>query len=128
MGDKPLPAALQKGFLLRKSGSDVDFTLTVALPTAADSPVVVALTQAMETLGAASGARLIYVAAGEEADLRLAVIKDSPRPDAIWVLPATELVADFATTPSVSTADMNAAELGAVLANKLTTMARANNL
>ena len=128
MGDKPLPSALPKGFLLHKSGSNVDFTLTVALPTAADSPVVVAVTQAMETLRAASGARLIYVAAGEEADLQLTVIKDSPRPDAIWVLPATELVADFATTASVSTADKNAAELGAVLADTLTTMARAINL
>ena len=128
LGDKPLPAALPKGFLLRKIGRDVDFTLTVALPAAADSPVGVAFTQAMETLRAASGARLVYVAAGEEADLRLAVIKDSPRPDAIWVLPATGLVQDFATTPSVSTADKSAAELGEVLADTLITMARAINL
>lgn len=126
--DQTLPAELPKGFLLRKIGSDVDFTLTVALPKAEESPVVTALDRAMAALKAASGPRLVYVAAGEEADLRLAVIKDSPRPDAIWVLPATGLLADFATTPSVSTADKDAAELGEVLADTLTTMARAINL
>ncbi len=128
VGDKPLPAELPKGFLLRKIGSDVDFTLTIALPKAENSPVVTALNQAMAALKAGSGPRMVYVAAGEEADLRLAVIKDSPRPDAIWVLPATGLISDFATTPSVSTADKDAAELGAVLADTLSTMARAINL
>ncbi|MEO5614033.1 MAG: caspase family protein [Cypionkella sp.] len=127
-GNKPLPAELPKGFLLRKIGSDVDFTLTVSLPKVEQSPVVTALYAAMEALKAASGPRLVYVAAGEEADLRLAVIKNSPRPDAIWVLPATGLVADFATTPSVATADKDAAELGEVLADTLTKMARAINL
>ncbi len=127
-GDRALPAALPKGFLLRKIGSDVDFTLTVALPKAEDSPVVTVLEQAMQALKAASGPRLVYVAAGDDADLRLAVIKDSSRPDAIWVLPSTGLVADFVTTPSVSTADKDAGELGQVLADTLTTMARAINL
>lgn len=126
--DKPLPAELPKGFLLRKIGSDVDFTLTVALPKAEDSAGVAALNAAMVALKAASGPRLIYVAAGEEADLRLAVIQNSPRPDAIWVLPSTGLIADFVTTPSVSTADKDATQLGEVLADTLTTMARAINL
>ncbi|MDZ4392954.1 caspase family protein [Cypionkella sp.] len=123
--DQALPAELPKGFLLRKIGTDVDFTLTVALPKAGTAP---ALEAALTALQAASGPRLAYVAAGEEADLRLAVIMDSPRPGAIWVLPATGLVADFAATPSVSTADKDAAELGEVLADTLTTMARAINL
>lgn len=127
-GDKPLPAALPKGVLLRKIGSDVDFTLTVALPKPEASPVTAALDKAMAALKAASGPRLVYVAAGAEADLRLAVIHDSPRPDAIWVLPATGLIADFATTPSVSTADKDAQALGETLADTLTTMARAINL
>lgn len=126
--DTGLPVELPKGFLLRKIGSDVDFTLTVALPKVEDSPVVAALTQAMEALKATSGPRLVYVAAGEEADLRLAVIKDSPRPDAIWVLPPTGLIADFASTPSVSTEDETPQALGEVLADTLTTMARAINL
>ena len=120
-GDKPLPAALPKGFLLRKIGSDVDFTLTVALPETGTSP---ALEAALAALKAASGPRLVYVAAGEEADLRLAVIKDSPRPDAIWVLPPTGLIADFGSIPSVSTADKDPATLGETLADTLTTMAR----
>ncbi|MES2434963.1 MAG: caspase family protein [Pseudomonadota bacterium] len=127
-GDKPWSAELPKGFLLRKIGSDVDFTLTVALPKAEDSQVDTALDGAMAALRAASGPRLVYVAAGEEADLRLAVIKNSPRPDAIWVLPSTGLISDFATTPSVSTADKDAQALGEVLADTLTTMARAINL
>ncbi|WP_426033458.1 caspase family protein [Cypionkella sp. TWP1-2-1b2] len=126
--DTGLPAELPKGFLLRKIGSDVDFTLTVALPKVEDFAVVAALTQAMEALKAASGPRLVYVAAGEEADLRLAVINDSPRPDAIWVLPPTGLIADFASTPSVSTTDKTPQALGEVLADTLTTMARAINL
>lgn len=124
-GDKPLPAELPKGFLLRKIGSDVDFTLTVALPETGDAP---ALEAALAALKAASGPRLVYVAAGGEADLRLAVIKHSPRPDAIWVLPPTGLIADFASTPSVSTADKDPAALAETLADTLTTMARAINL
>ncbi|OYZ89366.1 MAG: hypothetical protein B7X99_19795 [Rhizobiales bacterium 17-65-6] len=38
-----------------------------------------------------AGPRLKFVPAGDEADLRLAVLPDSPRPDAIWVLPGTGL-------------------------------------
>ncbi|OYU38523.1 MAG: peptidase C14 [Pseudorhodobacter sp. PARRP1] len=127
-GDKPLPSDLPKGFMLRKIGSDVDFSLTVALPAQQDSAVRAALDAAMRALLAASGPRLVYVPAGAEADLRLAVIKDSPRPDAIWVLPASGLVADYATTPSVSTSDKDATALGETLADTLTTMARAINL
>lgn len=100
----------------------MDFTLTVALPEGGVSADLEA------ALRGASGARLSYVVAGAEADLRLAMIKDSPRPDAIWVLPSTGLVADFSTTPSVSTGDKSAQQVGEVLADTLTTMARAINL
>lgn len=82
----------------------------------------------MDALQAASGPRLVYVAAVAEADLRLAVLPDSARPDAIWVLPATGLIDDLATTPSVATADKDAQALGETLADTLTTMARAINL
>lgn len=125
LADKAPPAELPKGALLRKIGSDVDFTLTVALPEPGASP---ALEAAMEALQAASGPRLIYVAAAAEADLRLAVLPDSARPDAVWVLPATGLIDDLAATPSVATADKDAQALGETLADTLTTMARAINL
>ncbi|GLS87493.1 hypothetical protein GCM10010873_24670 [Cypionkella aquatica] len=127
-GEKPLPAELPKGFLLRKIGSDVDFTLTVALPKVEDSEAVSAVLAALPALKDASGPRLNYVAAGEEADLRLVVIADSPRPNAVWVVPATGLIADFAATPSVTTDDKTPQVLGEVLADTLTTMARAINL
>lgn len=123
--DTALPEKLPKGLLLRKLGQDLDYTLTVALPEAGSAPSLEAAQDALQT---ASGARLVFVPAGQEADLRLAVIPDSPHPDAIWVLPATGVVDDFATTPSVSSGDKTAAELGGVLADTLGRMARAINL
>ena len=125
---KSLPADLPKGLMLRKIGTDLDFSLTVALPEAGSAPAS-ALTAAMEALTEAAGPRIAFVPAGApEADLRLAVLPDSPRPDAIWVLPETGLAEDLATTPSVSTADKDAATLGATLADTLGAMAKAMNL
>lgn len=119
----PLPQPLPKSVLLRRTGTDLDFTLTVALP--ADAP---ALAAALPGLKAAAGPRLVFVPAGQEADLQLAMLPESARPDAIWVLPGTGLAGDLGGVPSVSTADKDAATLGAVLADTLTTMARAINL
>lgn len=124
---KVLPAELPKGITLRKLDEALDFTLTVALPMAGSGPAD-ALLSVLGELKAAAGARLIFVAADKEADLRLAVLPDSPRPDAIWVLPATGLAEDLGTTPSVSTGDKEGADLAAVLADTLVTMARAQNL
>jgi hypothetical protein len=124
---KVLPAELPKGVTLRKLDEELDFTLTVALPSEGSGPAE-ALLSALEDLKVAAGPRLIFVAADQEADLRLAVLPDSPRPDAIWVLPATGLAEDLGATPSVSTGDKDGAELAAVLADTLTTMARAQNL
>lgn len=125
---KSLPAALPKGLMLRKIGADLDFTLTVALPEPGSAPAA-ALTAARAAFDTAAGPRLVLVSAGSpEADLRLAVLPDSPRPDALWVLPATGLVEDLATTPSVSTADKDAETLGLVLAETLGAMAKAINL
>lgn len=125
---KTLPAELPKGLMLRKIGTDLDFSLTVALPEAGSAPAD-ALTAAMAALTEAAGPRISFVPAGApEADLRLAVLPDSPRPDAIWVLPETGLAEDLATTPSVSTADKDAATLGATLADTLGAMAKAMNL
>jgi hypothetical protein len=124
---KVLPANLPKGVTLRKLDTALDFTLTVALPAAGSEPAD-ALLAALAELQAASGPRLAFVAADQEADLRLAVMPNSPRPDAIWVLPSTGLAEDLGATPSVSTGDKDGAELAAVLADTLTTMARAQNL
>ncbi|MBP9952533.1 MAG: hypothetical protein KBF27_12320, partial [Cypionkella sp.] len=122
-----MPEKLPKGYLLRKIGADIDFRLTIALPDAGSVPAT-ALQAADAALHKAAGPRLVFVPAGTEADLRLAILPDSPRPDAIWVLPATGLVADLASIPSVSTADKDAQTLGTILADTLGTMAKAINL
>jgi len=124
---KTLPAELPKGVTLRKLDEALDFTLTVALPAPGSVPAD-ELLASLDALTEAAGPRLAFVAADQEADLRLAVLPESPRPDAIWVLPATGLAEDLAATPSVSTADKDGAELTATLADTLTTMARAQNL
>ncbi len=124
---KTLTADLPKGVTLRKLDEALDFTITVALPAAGSAPAD-RLLAALDALTESAGPRLVFVAATAEADLRLAVLPDSPRPDAIWVLPSTGLAEDLASTPSVSTADKDGATLSATLADTLTTMARAQNL
>ncbi len=124
---KVLPAELPKGVALRQLDKTLDFTLTIALPAPGSAPGD-ALLAAQDALAEAAGPRLIFVPDGNEADLRLAVLPDSPRPDAIWVLPSTGLAEDLGTTPSVSTADKDAETLAVTLADTLTTMARAQNL
>lgn len=124
---KALPAELPKGVTLRKLDEALDFTLTVALPPPGSAPAD-ALLAALDDLTASAGPRLNFVAADQDADLRLTVLPDSPRPDAIWVLPSTGLAEDFGSTPSVSTADKDGETLAVTLADTLTTMARAQNL
>jgi hypothetical protein len=124
---KTLPADLPKGLTLRKLDTALDFTLTVALP-APGSAAADKLLSALDALTDAAGPRLTFVPATDEADLRLAVLPDSPRPEAIWVLPATGLAEDLGTTPSVLATDKDAATLAATLADTLTSIARAQNL
>jgi hypothetical protein len=124
---KTLPADLPKGITLRQIDEALDFTLTVALPPAGTAPAD-ALLAAKAALTEAAGPRLVFVDSAQDADLRLAILPESPRPDAIWVLPSTGLVEDFATTPSVTTSDKDAGTLAFTLADTLTTMARAQNL
>lgn len=124
---KALPAELPKGLMLRKLDDAVDFTLTVALPPAGSAPADALLAQ-IATLQEVVGQRLVFVEPGAEADLRLAVIPDSPRPDAIWVLPSTGLAEDLAATPSVSAGDKSAEDLALTLGDTLSMMARALNL
>ena len=122
-------AAIPKGAVLRKVADEIDYTLTVALPEGDGAPA-----EAMRAAAAAleqdgMGTRLRFVPPGAEADLRLAVLPDSPRPDAIWILPATGLVeAGYAATPSVSTGDKTVEELAAVIGDDFGRMARALNL
>lgn len=124
---KALPAELPKGLSLRKLDQGVDFTLTVALPPAGSAPADALLAE-LATLQEVVGPRLVFVEPGAEADLRLAVIPDSPRPDAIWVLPATGLAEDLASTPSVSSGDKSGEALALTLGDTLSMMARALNL
>lgn len=124
---KVLPADLPKGVFLRKLDSTLDFSLTVALPEPGTAPAD-ALLAALDALKAEAGPRLTFVNAGAEADLRLAVIADSPRPDAIWVLLSTGLAEDLATTPSISTADKDSATLALAVGDTLATMSKALNL
>ena len=83
-----LPADQPKGLTLRKLGGVMDFSLTVALSEPGSAPAD-ALARAMAALTGGAGPRLTFVAPGQDANLRLAVIPDSPRPDALWILPAT---------------------------------------
>lgn len=124
---RALPADLPKGVTLRKLDEALDFTLSVALPPPGSAPAD-ALLAALDDLTASAGPRLNFVASDQDADLRLAVLPESPRPDAIWVLPGTGLAEDLGATPSVSTADKDGETLAVTLADTLTTMARAQNL
>lgn len=129
---KPAPdlAALPKGIYLRKLGEELDFGLTVALPPVGAIgdrvATVIARLQADEVLGP----RLRFVPAGQAADLRMAILPDSPRPDAVWMLPAAGVVDEtmLAATPSVSTGDKDDAALGEVLADTLTHIAKVTNV
>jgi Caspase domain len=124
---KVLPADLPTGLLLRKRETVLDFTLTVALPPPGSGPADKVLA-GLSALEDAAGQRLRFVAADQDADLRLAVLPDSARPDAVWVLPSTGLAGDLSVTPSVATGDKDGALLAGALAKTLVTMARAQNL
>lgn len=124
---KTLPSDLPKGLVLRRISADLDFSLTVALPEPGTAGAD-ALLAATEALTESAGPRIHFVPAGQEADLRLAVLPDSPRPDAIWVLPATGLADDLSATPSVGTEGKDGETLALTLADTLNHMAKALNL
>ncbi|NUB46283.1 caspase family protein [Fertoebacter nigrum] len=122
-----LAGDLPRGLTLRKIGNDLDFTLTVALPEPG-TPAADALLAALKSAPADSGQRLRLVPAGAEADLRLAVIPGAPRPDAVYVLPATGLAENLERTPSISTADKDPETLALTVTDTLAQMARALNV
>ena len=120
------------GAVLRKVGDTLDLSLTVALPAPGSAPAE-AMQAALQVIEdtALTGPRIRYVPAGDAgADIRLAVFDDSPRPDALWFMPAAGITddSDLIDIPSVSTGDKTATELAEVVADNLTRMARALNL
>jgi len=125
------PAEIPAGAYLRQTDAAVDFALAVALPEAG-SPAADRLLAALEGADAADifGPRIRLVPPGEEADLRLGVLPDSDRPQAIWVLPATGLRDEggFTVTPSIGTGDKDGEMLLITLADTLQRIARAQNL
>ncbi len=127
-GTGPAPADWPKRVTLRRMAATVDFTLTVALPESGSAPAA-ALAAAQAGLADLAGPRIRLVPPGTDtADLRMAVIPDSPRPDAIWLLPGSGVPGDLAQTPSVSTRNKTPGELAEALADSLGAMSRAINL
>jgi hypothetical protein len=122
--------AIPGGAWLRKVSESVDFTLTVALPAPGTAPANAMIAAAAALSDNGEAGRLRFVGPGQEADLHMAVFPDSPRPDAIWFLPASGLVdeAALATTPSVSTADKSVEQLAEVAGDNLRRIGRALNL
>ncbi len=120
------------GAFMRKLAEDVDFSLTVALPPLDDSAPNATLTQAVDIMQADQPAtgRIRFVPAGSDADVRLAILPDSARPDAIWLLPASGLIdpENPLGTPSIGTADKDAEAFAVPLEETLTHMAKALNL
>ena len=127
LGDVP------KGTYLRRFQDEVDFSLTVALPDPATLPTD--LTQITSALGYLKsddelGQRIVFVAAGQPADIRLAIVPESTRPDALWMLPSSGFFEKENATqiPSVGTQDKTAEELATILHDNLSRMSKAINL
>ena len=116
-------ATLPRSVVLRRLEDALDFTLQVALPATG------LRTEVLHMVAAGAGARIAFVPAdAPDADLRLAVLPDSPRPDALWLLPGSGWVGDFAQTPSIGTEGKPDWELADDLAETLAAAARAANL
>ena len=120
-----------KGSFARKLEDSVDYSLTVALPDS-EGPMPGALADAMAVLKEDNeGTRIRFVPSGSEvADIRLAVVPDSPRPDAIWMLPGSGYFEPEKAdqTPSVGIGDRTGPEIAALMQDNLEKMSRAINL
>lgn len=120
---------IPQGAFARKLSESVDFSLTAALPQPGTGSAN-RLAAALQSPLAAEyfGARIRLVPAGEDADLRLAVLPDAP--ELIQILPATGLLsnAGFAVTPSIRTTDKSPDELADALGETLQSIARVQNL
>jgi len=132
---------IPRGAFLRKVEAGVDLTLRVALPEGDGTPQE-AMRAAAEAITADGmlGGRFAFVEPGEEADIRLAVIPESPRPDAIWILDGTGMVPvadgpagddpalNFSALPSVSTGDKSGEELAGVMTEQFAHIGKALNV
>ncbi len=112
-----------RGAYLRKISESLDYGLTVALPEEESAALRAAMVGAADR--GMFGARIGFVAAGDEADLRLSV-----RDDALLVLPGTGILAggDFAFNPTIRLGDKSPEDLGLALSETLNRMARVQNL
>lgn len=121
---------IPRGAYLRRIGASVDFTLTVALPPdAPGSEALDKLTDALAILRQSSD-RVRFVPAGAEADMRLAILPDSSRPDAVWFLPGAGYFSDgdAVSTPSIGTVGRSPDDLAALIGDNVRRIARATNL
>ncbi|MGH1356149.1 MAG: caspase family protein [Thalassovita sp.] len=129
----PVGAApeIPKGAVMRKVSAALDLTLSIALPDPESIPAA-ALNRAIDwaRTRALIGSRVNFVEAGAQADLRLAVIPDSPRPDAIWFLPSSGLteVDEYDRLYSISTADKDAETLAYTFTDNIAAMSKVLNL
>lgn len=125
-------AALPRGVYLRRVSDQVDLTITVARPER-NGPVAARTLEALRLLEADRllGPRVNFAEPGDpEADIRLAAIPGSPRPDAVWLLPPSGTVepGQWGQIPSVSTSDKTPAALADTLAEMLAHIAKAQNV
>jgi hypothetical protein len=119
---------LPRGAFARRISSNVDFTLNVALPE--DGTDLPQLDEIIAALRLEIGPRVQLVPAGADADLRLAILPQSPRPDAIWMLPGTGYFAPDQAhqIPSVGPEGRTGPEVAALIQDNLDRMGRAINL
>ncbi|MEX0286130.1 MAG: caspase family protein [Paracoccaceae bacterium] len=125
------PADIPRGAFLRRLGEPIYYGITVALPDL-DIPWPEALDPALAHLIRSNpNKRIRFVEPGTEgAAIRLAVIPDSSRPDAVWMLPGSGFFdpghAD--RIPSVSAVDATPEEIAARLQDNLDSIARVVNV
>ncbi|SFL72790.1 caspase family protein [Shimia aestuarii] len=126
------PDVIPNGAYLRKQAQGMDFTLTVALPEpdAANHGAALAEALAVIRTDGEMSSRISFVPPGEDADIRMAFLPDSPRPGAVWLLPSSGLFdpENPGQTPSISIADKSTEDLAIVLEDTLGHMSRALNL
>lgn len=120
------PYALERGTFARKLTETVDFTLRVARP---DGDLTPEVSEALSQMVSDDG-RIQMVDPGADADVRLAIIPDSNRPDAIWMLPGTGYFTPEKQdqTPSIGTLGRSGPEIAALVQDNLERMGRAINL
>lgn len=128
---------LDAHYWLKSPFNDVALVATYLAPTA---PVPFAPDNiTVLTNGAGQTPHNLYAIRGAFADLAarvapgdfvylLAVLPDSPRPDAIWLLPGTGLASNLVTTPSIGTADKPPQDLTLAMGQTLGSMGRALTL